>query len=258
MKQEYDVLQTDIRDFQSYKKSDLGFNPDPQCSILVLEFLQRRYRSFDWEFMESFNDYKIIRYGENNAIKPTEKSRLYEILGPDVAITGSLDFDFNISSLYQGLPRNQKIDPSFFVLAEKKYSILNMSPTILVEGVPLPMPKMIPVFLYNLNRYFAGKYNHLFDTYNDNQEERLTEYLDNAFIGTMSPGQTSYIEDYCSKVLFIDNQELIRELLNLGEKIQLREDKRIPIIKNAEEAYKFINLVTWYWAEKEVNMLSTL
>jgi len=259
-----DYLRRDIREYSGYAANEFGHNPEPEYSSSSMEMFYVEYKKVKWDFTQSimYGMGRHERYGEINAWALTSKSPFYSSIGSDIAITGKLDFDFGElpQNIYKSLDTEsgrKHLNEAWSMFVYRKYSRLNMSLTLMVKEVPIPMPKMIPVFLYNLNRYFAGKPHHLFYSYTDNQREKLAKYLDNAFIETISPNHDFNILDYCQKVLFIEDPQLIRALLDYGKLIELKEEQEKTVFENAEDAYKFINLVTWYWAEKEVNMLLT-
>lgn len=262
MRQYNDYLRNDIREYHGYAGNEDGHNPSPEYSSSAMEMFYVAYSNINWDFTKSVicDGSKQLRFGEISGYQITPKSSYYSTIGTNVAVTGQLDFNpdepiYSVGELTRNLNQNQDLLKAWSALWSRQYSFLNMSLTLIVDGVRLPTPKMIPVFLYNFNRYLAGESHNLFYFFTDRQKEVFIKYLDNAFDKYNSSTDEFYVQNYCRKVLLLEDPQLILSLLDYGKLIQSKQELCKPMFETQEDIYKFINLVTWYWAEKEVNIL---
>jgi len=252
-----------LRDSLQIPKYDLAafiIRLRASSSIRALEWFMINYKNVDWHFVDSFNSFptKTVPIECGWAIS-LDTSKYTKYPAPNILVTGNIDFDFKpLSKFIDGLTRSKQLQGHLAAAwndcVNREFSILNMSLTPIFDRTCRTKSSMIPVFLYNLNRYYEGKSNQLFKEYTAKEETNFKAYLDSAFEELTFGNKLEHVENYCSRVLFVEDPQLITALIDFGELSQTRLNHDEEILQSVDEFEKFIHLVLWYWAEKEVNI----
>jgi len=253
-----------LRNYLQIPKYDLGrfiLRLRAASSIRALEWFMMFYKKVDWHFIDSLNSIptKIVPIECGWAVS-LDTSKYTNYPAPNILVTGNIDFDFKpISEFIDGLTRSKQLQGHLAAAwndcVRREFSILNMSLIPIFDRISQPKSSMIPVFLYNLSRYYDGKSNQLFKEYTAAEETNFKAYLDSAFEESTFGNKLDHVENYCNRVLFVEDPQLITALIDFGELSQTRLNHDEEILQSVDELEKFIHLVLWYWAEKEVNIL---
>lgn len=260
MQKNNDYLRNRIR-IPEYDVTHSGLGWSISTSLDVLEHFKISYKNIKWDFIESFieSSAEIIPI-EGGWAAAIDTSGYDQFQVPRILLTGTRDFDLDsLSRLIDKLTRSEQL-PRHLATAwsdciYREFSSLNMSLIPIVDQASRPKSFMMPIFLYNLSRYYEGKSNQLFETYIAVEKTMLRAYLDSAFEEPTFGNKLNHLENYCSRVLFIEDPQIINALINFGELAQNRLNHSEEIIQSVDELESFIHLVLWYWAEKEVNIL---
>lgn len=253
---EVDFLRSDITKQSDY---DDKYN-NVASSRTALKFFKSVYQNSTWNFIKSVdmkND-NLVEINDGVGFPLKSDSEFSNILGSNIVVTGNIDFEFkhfpeDVLDEYENFSDQKRLIEGWAWCNWRTNSYLNMS--------LIPMPKSgfsskqtLPVFLYNLNMYFGYNGEQLFGQ-SKSETNILTKYLDNAFDWGTPPNLAFHIEDYCRKALLIEDRNLIRALLNYGAISKSRIKNNEPLYQNANDVNKYIDLVSWYWSEKENSIL---
>lgn len=254
----YDYLRQDITKIKHY---GLTMNVQPESSNETREIFYYAYKNIKWDFLDSFSFLgEDVPIKSGYAVKLKSKSKFAELLGSNTLFSGIKDFDFtelpqNIYDQSQSLEESRHLRDAWEEFDGRQNSYLNMSFMPVFEDIDKSKYSIMPLFLYNLNRYYVNGSEELFSSYNNLDKKIMKLYLNSAFERSNSWNQNVMIEDYCSKALFIEDPQIVCALLEYGRRIQEKIDQGKPVFDNIDDVYKLIYLATWYWSEKEVNML---
>lgn len=253
-----------VKDKQIYNNEEKPFDPD--SSPEAIEYYKKIYKNHFKLFSEfEADDSKVVKADDSDDGKSKRYSRIHfkiksnskylQEFESEFKISGDIDFNFNEKKYEYFEPllkENKKYLKKLKCFRDNRHhSLINMSlmPTTgalnTIKGFKSSFDRH-DKFLFSLNNYYNFGCDRIF-TFSENNEESIRSFLN----------QFTDIYDYCKNFYFIEDKNLINDLIKSGEQRiyfyksnNTDESKKI----NADFLINYMNLAERYWEEKAKNI----